>query len=731
MAENEPKVNILKKSNAPPRITKVERDAKELSIGTKSKKHDHKSICKHCKESGSLLYCSNCPSAYHLNCIKMKDSDIPNGNWYCFRCVPNAEKKFREELIKHEKSERNSKTGKIKEVLSGLSTFERDKVVEKFGKKYPQFVRQTKIAYPIEDSLLALDSEFHQVTLLAIPAPIPWNYPQDCFLDILAITNFVYCFSSHIRVSGFSIDVLYTELNKDTESHLIKEIVMALSKELILHILSKENLDEQLSGQNKFLYSSYKLSSIFNIIDYLPYSWLTLLFEIMTSNTFKDHTEETPIEHILQKIEEFPIENYFFKYSLSEKISCITFLISCFCDTKVFHEVLSDRIDRRAELSKEKTLIKTQIKELEQKQSSDIKTINVTRKSTSISDKIIKLQHKVSDLSCKIDDIQVRISPIGTDRYYNEYYLFKFDLSKIFVLKPTENTWYYIDTKQHIDALINSLCSKGIRENKLLENLKLKLPSMKLNEPAKESKPEDYYNKLSEFKNVESDLQSIKKILLDIEKKFSKYLNKSNKQWDTDNGQEQWKALVNSTESISELVELLLEHYEKSSTPLRVALYDSNSDENSDDKECERKYRKVSIRIWQDFGDHNTIWEQLVQSIVNSQQLILAIGIYVSVLEHYIQKKTENSRHEDKKKPKEDKKKKEGRNKKNGIKHEDNCFFCEDGGQLICCEGCTRVVHPECIGFDQVPDNDWFCDNCNKHGIRVTRSRTRLRKLNT
>jgi hypothetical protein len=447
----------------------------------------------------------------------------------------------------------------------------------------------------------------------------------------------------------------------------------------------------------------------------------------MTSNAYKDYTEETPVEIILNKLDEFPIETDFFRYSVEEKVSCITFLIACFCDTKVFHEALSERIDKKTELSREKAAIKVTIKELEQKQAADPKIPATTRKTISSSDKIQKLQVKIQELSSKIDDIQVRISPIGVDRFHNEYYIFKFDLTKVYLLKPLENTWFYFDTQNEIDSLISALNSKGTRESKLLESLKAKANLLQLE--SEESDNGDYFNRLSGFKDVQGDLATCRKMMLELEKKFTKYLIRSDKQWDTDENKENWKNLVCRAENVFDLAELLLDHYEKSSTPLRQTIADEFSD-NSEEAEYEKKFRKVSIRIWQDFGDHNTIWVEQVKSASNTQQLILSIGIYSAVLENYVKKKNESVRNEEKKKPREDKRKKDGKKHANGVKHEDNCFFCDDGGRLICCEGCTRVVHPECIGFEKVPDEDWFCDSCNKTGVRVTRSRARLRKLN-
>ena len=657
----------------------------------------------------------------------MKEADVPHGNWFCTKCINIAEKRLKDELAKHEKTERNAKLGKLKETVNVLNNFEKDKVVTKFGKKFPQFVKQGKINYPIEDLLLMDDPDFHQTSFVPLPSAKRSPYPQESFLDIISITAFVHTFSQYIGVSPFTIDTLNIELSKPEDSHLIKEIVMALTKELIIQILGKENLDEQLSGQNRFLYSASKLSSIFSVLDFLPYSWLSLFSEIMTSNACKDYVEDSLVESITCKLEEFPIETEFFRYTVEEKVSCITFLISCFCDTKVFHEALSERIEKKTELSREKAAIKVAIKEIEQKLAADPKAPATSRKAQVSSDKIQKLQNKIQDLSSKIEDIQVRISPVGLDRFHNEYYVFKFDLTKLYLLKPLENSWFYFDTRGEIDQLLAALNAKATRESKLLENLKAKAHLLRLDED--ESDKGHYCNKLSNFKDVQGDLATCKKLMLDLERKFSKYLVRSDKQWDTDGNKEKWKKLVSVAETVYDLAELLLDHYDKSSTPLRQTVADSVSD-NSEEAEYEKKFRKVSIRIWQDFGDHNTIWAEQVKSATDSQQLILSIGIYSAVLDNYVKKKNESLRNEDKKRPKEDKKKKEGKKTTNGVKHEDNCFFCDDGGELICCEGCTRVVHPECIGFERVPEDDWFCDACNKTGVRVTRSRSRLRKLN-
>ncbi|RLN10765.1 hypothetical protein BBJ28_00010993 [Nothophytophthora sp. Chile5] len=42
-----------------------------------------------------------------------------------------------------------------------------------------------------------------------------------------------------------------------------------------------------------------------------------------------------------------------------------------------------------------------------------------------------------------------------------------------------------------------------------------------------------------------------------------------------------------------------------------------------------------------------------------------------------------------------------------------DCSVCSLGGELLCCDGCPRAFHVECIGLEQIPDTEWFCNECN------------------
>lgn len=57
----------------------------------------------------------------------------------------------------------------------------------------------------------------------------------------------------------------------------------------------------------------------------------------------------------------------------------------------------------------------------------------------------------------------------------------------------------------------------------------------------------------------------------------------------------------------------------------------------------------------------------------------------------------------------------------------DTCLVCQDGGELICCdgEGCVNSYHLHCIGLEEIPTGEWYCPEClskKKEASRVMNS---------
>jgi PHD-finger len=59
----------------------------------------------------------------------------------------------------------------------------------------------------------------------------------------------------------------------------------------------------------------------------------------------------------------------------------------------------------------------------------------------------------------------------------------------------------------------------------------------------------------------------------------------------------------------------------------------------------------------------------------------------------------------------------------------DYCYICDDGGQLIICDGCHRAVHPRCLSppLKSVPKGDWFCPRCTFSPVKPVRDGPRQR----
>uniref|UniRef100_A0A673T2R7 Autoimmune regulator n=1 Tax=Suricata suricatta TaxID=37032 RepID=A0A673T2R7_SURSU len=53
-------------------------------------------------------------------------------------------------------------------------------------------------------------------------------------------------------------------------------------------------------------------------------------------------------------------------------------------------------------------------------------------------------------------------------------------------------------------------------------------------------------------------------------------------------------------------------------------------------------------------------------------------------------------------------------------KNEDECAVCQDGGELICCDGCPRAFHLACLSppLREIPSGTWRCYSCLQGGAQ-------------
>ena len=77
-----------------------------------------------------------------------------------------------------------------------------------------------------------------------------------------------------------------------------------------------------------------------------------------------------------------------------------------------------------------------------------------------------------------------------------------------------------------------------------------------------------------------------------------------------------------------------------------------------------------------------------------------------------------------------DKKKSSGSCQYTKLKEEwksDWCHVCDDGGDLLLCDGCTRAYHPGCLTppLKRIPDGEWFCPRCKQSPAKPPGSQSR------
>ena len=70
----------------------------KVILGKKVKREGAKKInrelCSICRDGGNLLLCDYCPRSFHIECLKIKEENIPEGKWYCPMCAPKIQKKL-------------------------------------------------------------------------------------------------------------------------------------------------------------------------------------------------------------------------------------------------------------------------------------------------------------------------------------------------------------------------------------------------------------------------------------------------------------------------------------------------------------------------------------------------------------------------------------------------------------------------------------------------------------
>lgn len=503
-----------------------------------------------------------------------------------------------------------------------------------------------------------------------VHAPASLPYPQNILHNMIFICDFFYHFSGILECRSFSIEELFQSLESAEMSKLLGDIGKVLMGK-VLKNLNRTETDVKISEKCMVLSMGERISEIFELETVAGVAWTRVVGEILQLKCYKEYIKETAIEKLHKNFKNTLTIEDFLAFSQDEKVGIFEILINIYLDSKDCREQISEKIEHQNNLSKLRYEKKQKIKQL------DMELMACTQPNLPLEQEKIKFLQEETKLHGELLQTYYRTIPIGCDAQLNEYFFFKFESDKIFVLYPSNSpntelgNWYNYITKDSINRLVSELVPQSKNEYKLKSSIeKIMSNGFQSKEPLN-----------SLFENEEKiTLEAIREKVLETEKKVSKYLKSSKKRWEVDVEEKKWKIRLLGTENLGELCELLLEFSEKAGSPLRQQLIT---------KKNKNKYRKVVLKLWQNSHEAVKYWEGLVRSARSTEEVMLAALVFQKVVDSYIGKKTEEH-----------------------IRHSDECYICKDGGKLIMCDNCPKVAHIKCLGIKKVPQGEWLCEEC-------------------
>jgi hypothetical protein len=129
--------NCVNKDSTNSKSEKMTTDGSGTKNGERVK---NRNSCSICRDGGDLLLCDGCPKSFHPACLKIKEADLPVGNWYCVKCIPKMERRNQRENEKDERRKiRNEKRRlyrqkkkeelKMSTVSNGMTTTQQNNII--------------------------------------------------------------------------------------------------------------------------------------------------------------------------------------------------------------------------------------------------------------------------------------------------------------------------------------------------------------------------------------------------------------------------------------------------------------------------------------------------------------------------------------------------------------------------------------------------------------------------
>ncbi|NP_001130568.1 uncharacterized isoform X2 [Zea mays] len=321
------------------------------------------------------------------------------------------------------------------------------------------------IKYPIDDLLVrpnADDPSLFKRPLLATD----FRVPRCSVGDLLMVWDFCSSFGRALNLSPFPLTDLENAICHKESNVLLVEIHAAL-----FHLLMKDEGDYFTVPQNKK--QKLKVSSV---------TWAEYLCDFLEMT--KNEELSTNIATVRR--------GYYGLIDTNIKLKILRELVEEAIETSAIREILSDRVDQKQVLNATKRE-NTRKDKKEQNLNTEIAMKNEENQTDAVQgghegvDELVRRKeendksnisrgrtevkrHMVQHLETEIEKLSIRSSPLGKDRQYSRYWFFKRE-GRLFVETADSREWGYYSTKEELDALMDSLNVKGIRERALKRQL--------------------------------------------------------------------------------------------------------------------------------------------------------------------------------------------------------------------------------------------------------------------
>eukprot|EP00742_Colponemidia_sp_Colp-10_P010775 GILJ01011869.1.p1 GENE.GILJ01011869.1~~GILJ01011869.1.p1 ORF type:complete len:1279 (+),score=240.48 GILJ01011869.1:198-4034(+) len=297
--------------------------------------------CNECKDGGDVLCCDRCPRVFHLDCLGLKETDLPDGEWFCRYCVAlqerrDAKKAAHKAAVEQRRQQREQERAERKQ----LKKMEKDRA-------------RRALQYPVEDMELvgptAADIHLNRVSTKQLPAPAEYQMvTQECISDILMIWDFLSQFGKMLQLTSFSLDDFRSALLCAGDTTLLTEAAVALLRVVLTHVDHISTSPLLFEVDERTGIPMQLTCSALNQV-----TWPELLRQVIHSEHLADMMDvvpSKPLHEASKRLEELE----FHQLSLDHKVALLHFLVECCYESRAVRNYLDSHLDKRLELSTRK-----------------------------------------------------------------------------------------------------------------------------------------------------------------------------------------------------------------------------------------------------------------------------------------------------------------------------------------------------------------------------------------